>query len=69
MWHPDLSTEKVRVHGQKSLEVTVRAAGELERLRRVMGITFGVGVKKTMALRCGAGGGRVGRYFVCVRCR
>ena len=54
-WYPDLGTEKVRVGGQKSWGVTVRMAIDLERLRRVMDITFGVGVKKTRALRCGSG--------------
>ena len=48
----------VRVGGQIYWEVTVRTVGDLERLRRVMGITFGVGVKNTRVLRCGSG--RVG---------
>ena len=42
-WYPDLSTEKVRVGGQTSWEVRVRTPAELDDLRGVMGVAFGVG--------------------------
>ena len=57
-WYPGLSTEKFRVGRKKSWGITVRTEVELERLMRVMGITFGVGAKKTRELRRGSG--RVG---------
>ena len=38
--YPDLSIEKVRVGGQTCWEVTMRTVVDLERLTRVMDITF-----------------------------
>ena len=55
-WYPDLSTEKVRVGGQTSWEVRVRTPAELDDLRGVMGVAFGVGVKRRLKF----GDGRVG---------
>lgn len=54
-WYPDLSTEKVRIGGQTSWEITVRTVGELAELREVTGISFGVGVKRRLRF----GDGRV----------
>jgi len=55
-WHNDLSTEKVRVGGQTSWEIRVRTTDQLDKLRGVMGVAFGVGVKRRLRF----GDGRVG---------